>query len=626
MIPPNADAKVERSTAISPENVELAAELDQIRLASDTLYGIIRLVASSPDLERVLEGLVGVLTKATRCHACFVYLRRGDRLRLRAASELYAQLVGQIEFGVDEGLAGWVVRRSRPAFIRENAMEDPRTNHVPQLEEERFQSMVAVPVPARGGPPIGVIVLHTIAPREFDDGTLGLLSHAAPLLAGAIENAQLYDDARRRVAALTALSALSQRIAAVRGREELYRTATEGVRSLLAIDAVRFYQIDVGTRQLELVAADPQPNDLTQVPPVSSSGILLELVRQRGRPDSAANEQLQNAFSLDCSTGKVVAVPVAAGDEHLGVLVGISGIRAVSDEAEELLRAVANQFAVALKQTELIERLTEENIVRELFAALDGGSASDAETRARQARWDMERSHVIVTVQRSRAPAKMPSWDRVSETVEGTLRRLAPGVLCDTSGRQLRALVPLGSGGSALELRAFDEALARLGDSEAVSIGRSEVHSGADAAIEALQEAVDAVKVAWALHEDGGAMSYGELGAYRYLVHLGARESRRDPYLDAVRRIAGYDIRRGSQLLLTLEQYLADRRSATKTARALIVHRNTLRQRLDRIEALSGLDLDDVDLLALELAVKLARLQPEGLARGLRLMTDGGGG
>ena len=69
-----------------------------------------------------------------------------------------------------------------------------------------------------------------------------------------------------------------------------------------------------------------------------------------------------------------------------------------------------------------------------------------------------------------------------------------------------------------------------------------------------------------------------------------------------------HDRRRRSALLDTLEQYLARRRSVVETARALYIHPNTLRQRLGRIERVAGLDLDREDLLSLELAVKLVRL------------------
>ncbi|HEX4806091.1 MAG TPA: GAF domain-containing protein [Conexibacter sp.] len=592
---------------ISGTTGELAAQLDQVRLESDTLYGVIAAIASSPDLDQVLDGIVDVLTKATSCHACFVYLRRGERLRLRAASRVYAHLVGAVEFGAGEGLAGWVMRRNSPAFIRENALEDPRTNYVPELEEERFQSMVAVPIPTRGGEPMGVIVLHTIAPREFDERTLNLLAHAAPLVAGAIENAQLYEDARRRVAALTSLSALSQRIAAVVDRADIYHEATAGVRALLGCDAVRLYEMDGDRRRLELVAADPAP----QAGPAahaSATAVLLELLQQRGRRDERATGRLQEALELDADAAHVLVVPVATGGEHVGVLVA-AGARPLPDEAEELLRAVANQVAVALKKAELIERLTEENIARDLLGALAQGRADDARARARQARFDLDRVHVFVHVLDAPDGGADAPWAERAERVEAALRRLVPGALCDAGADRVRGLLPLAAGGTIGELAALDRALADLGAAGRLAIGRSDPHRGAEDGAAGLREADDAARVCAALAGAGGMRGYRELGAYRYLVHLAGDETPGDPYLDAVRAIAAYDRRRGSQLVMTLEQYLADRRSVTETARALTVHPNTLRQRLDRIETLTGLDLANADLLALELAVKLARLQ-----------------
>jgi GAF domain-containing protein len=553
-------------------DVDLAAQLSRVRLESDTLYDVIGAIASSPDLDRVLDGVVDVLTKATHCHACFVYLRRDGRLRLRAASRVYAHLVGQVEFGDDEGLAGWVVRRNEPAFIRENALEDPRTNFVAELEEERFQSMVAVPIPSRAGSVMGVIVLHTIAPREFDERTLNLLAHAAPLVAGAIENAQLYEDARRRVEALTALSALSQRIAGVEDRAQLYRAASEGVRALLGCDGARLYERDAEHGQLQLVAADP--------------------------PGTAGRT---HAVELRAS--------VAAGEEQLGELVA-EHAGALPTEAAELLRAVANQVAVALKKAELIERLTEESIVRDLFGALEQGHLEDAAGRAQRAHCDLDSAHVYACV--VRAPESDRGEALPAARVEGGLRRLVPGALCDAGGERVRALLPLAAGGSAGELAALDAALARLGEADGVAVGRSDVHRGATEGRGGLREASDAAFVTAALRRRGGALAYRELGAYRYLVPLAGEEAPPDPYLEAVRTLDAYDRRRGSQLVATLEQYLADRRRVTETARALTVHPNTLRQRLERIETLTGLDLASADLLALELAVKLARLRPSG--------------
>ena len=129
----------------------------------------------------------------------------------------------------------------------------------------------------------------------------------------------------------------------------------------------------------------------------------------------------------------------------------------------------------------------------------------------------------------------------------------------------------------------------------------------ADAAA-AYREANDAATIARALLGDGGAIDYSRVGAYRYLVHIGADDAPRDRMRVAVDRLIAYDRRRRTALLDTLERYLSERRSVIESARALYIHPNTLRQRLGRIEELTGLDLNVDDLLSLELAIKLARL------------------
>ena len=118
---------------------------------------------------------------------------------LRAASAPYASLVGEIELLRGEGLAWWAIEHRESAFIRENALDDPRVKYVPELEEERFQSLVAIPILGRRGDPIGAITLDTEAPREFTDSEVVLLVSTASLVAGAIENARLYDEMRLRV-------------------------------------------------------------------------------------------------------------------------------------------------------------------------------------------------------------------------------------------------------------------------------------------------------------------------------------------------------------------------------------------------------------------------------------------
>jgi GAF domain-containing protein len=558
--------------AATRPDTDLAAQLHRVRLESDTLYAIIAAAGSSVDLSRVLDGIVRLLTEATGCHACFVYIRDGDRLRMRAASEVYAHLVGRIELGLDEGLTGWVARHGQPAFIRDNALDDPRMKYVPELEEEHFQSMVAVPVPARSGEVIGVVVLHTVAPREFDEDALNFLAHTASLVAGAIENARLYEEAQRRVDALTSLAGLSQRIVAVASREELYAVVTDGVRGLLACDACQLHLRGSDGGVLELVASAPAE-----------------------APSDAVVER-RAALRDD--------------DDELGALVALSTTgHAGHAEDDELLQAVANQVVLALRKAELIERLTAENLVRDLFEALAAGARDVAEARARAVACDLDRPAVFLHVRPVLDGGGREPWPTVAERVEARLRSLDPGALCDAGREALRALLPLPTGADDDDVARLRASLDQLGAAEGVLIGLSALRRGSDDAGDGMREAADAVQIAAALSPAGGALGYPELGAYRYLVHLPLDAAPRDRLFVAVERLVEYDERRRTHLLPTLEQYLGDRRSVATTARKLFIHTNTLRQRLDRIKKVSGLDLLDEDLLSLELAVKLVHLR-----------------
>jgi GAF domain-containing protein len=584
-----------------------ADALRRARRENDTLYAVIKTVSSSLDLDRVLGGIVDIATDATGCHACFIYFLEGERLTLRAASPRYSRFVGRLELGVDEGLTGWVARTKTPEFIREGAMDDPRMKYVPELEEERFQSMIAVPILAKAGDVIGVVVLHTEAPHEFDDDVLNFLVHTASLVAGAIENAQLYEETQRRVQALTTLTELSQALAAVTLREDLYDAVTRGARELLAADACQIYRLDAEADELTLAGSDPDgmpaPN-----PRPGGAALLLDFMRRAGGRGRSRRRRAARALWPDVDEKALLVAPLVAGDEQLGLLCCFTEGRQFTEEDAELLAAVANQTAVGLKKAELIERLTAENIVKDMFDALAAGSVEAAEAKSNEARCDLSRPHLFLHVERApRASNGAAEWPQRADRLETRLRRLSPRAFFDSRHDRVRVLAPLPTSQPATveRLRAECELLGR---EEGLVIGLSDLDRGAANARRRMREAADAARIGRSLVADGGAVSYEQLGAYRYLVHMELDEAPHDRYRQAVEELIEYDRRRGARLVETLEQFLADRGGVTASARALYVHPNTVRQRIERIERVAGLDLANEDLLSLELALKLARL------------------
>ncbi len=572
-----------------------------LREENRTLYGVIKLVSSSVELGPMLQGIVDLATDATDCHACFIYLLEDRQLTIRAASRVFADAVGRVQLALEEGLTGWVARHRTPEFIREHAMDDPRMKYVPLLQEERFQSMVAVPILARAGDTLGVIVLHTEAPREFTEDALKLLVHIASLVSGAIENAQLYQQERRRVDALTRLAGLGGEVASATDAAQIGRVVAKGTRRLLEAELCQIYRLDSDDGALALLTSDPAT--VSPPPALSTAELLIDALDRNASGPSA------RALWPERDIGDLLVTPMTAGGERLGLLcAGSPAGRKFSEEDSELARAVAQLAAVALKRAELIDRLTSANIVKDLFEALAAGATSFAVAKAAEVRCDLTGPFLMVCAEpageREQAAVE---WREAAEALGRGLSSQHARAAVEAGPGPVRAAIPLGVGRPE-RVEELMRACEELGRETHAAIGVSHMHNVAAEATRAYREALDAATIGRALLREGGAIAYSQLGAYRYLVHIPAEDAPRDRMRAAVDGLIAYDARRSSALLDTLERYLAERRSVIETARALFIHPNTLRQRLARIEELTGVALDSADLLSLELAIKLARL------------------
>ena len=540
-------------------------------VGAETLYAVIGAIADGPDLERVLRAVVDLLVHATACHACFIYLREGDRLRIRAASPIFAHVVGRVSLEMGEGLTGWVARHRTPAFIKEDALRDPRMKYVPELDEERFQSMVAVPLVGRHGDAIGVVVLHTEAPREFGQDVVDLLTHVASLVAGAIDNARLYEATQRRVVALSALSTLSQELASLTSHDALYAVGCDGIRTLLGADSCRLLMFDAHGAPVEAARSPAggggEPEALLHAP---ARGRLTSQLLGAERPIGAVHVSREEPFADD--------------DAHL-------------------LQTATNQLALALRTAKRIERLASENVTRDVLDALERGRPAVAANRAASAGWDP--SHPYVAVVATPFASGMRAWtERVADEVHQRLRGLSNRALIEESTDRVLALLPLSG---MAPLAQFRDELATLGRQLAVCFGLSRTHAALvdDAAV---AEASDAVRVCRSLTPEGGVRTYDELGPYRFLVPLIGAEVPDKVHARALDVLAEYDRRRHAALVDTLDAYLDARGASRATAQTLVIHPNTLRQRLERIEQLTGLRLADEDFLSLQLSLKVHRL------------------
>ncbi len=562
------------------------------------LEEVIQTVSSTLALDRVLDAVVDLLTEATQCHACYVFLADDlGRMELRACSKPYSEYVGKIAIDRGEGFAGWVAEHRQPVFIAQDAASDPRMKLFAEFEEEKYQSLVSVPLIARDSSVLGVVALHAEAPHEYSESDAQFLLTSASLVAGAIENAKLHEETRERVRQLEHLYALAEDIAGAETLDQLLPAIVRRAVPLLRAEACEMYLLEPDGERLRLRAASP-----AQIGPriMSLQDVSVALAVSRTRGSDLRNAALSDTVvSGDGSAAPVLNVPLVVSGELLGLLVvrGPDGYRFTA-EHRDLAATLVAQAALAVKKIQLVERLSERNLAKDFFDDAEAGvEPSVLETRARRLRCDLTQPRVVLMA----APGVDAEGADWAGSLESTLAAAFRGALVERSDTHLRAIIPAAGADRLADLHA-DAAPCAF-------IGVSSPCRGAAALTTGFAEARMAVDGARVVRTKPGVVAYEQLGPYKYLLRLALEPEARDQHRDALRPLLAYDDLHHSQLFRTLEEYLRQRGRVATTAAGLYVHPNTLRQRLARIEQITGLDLEREDALTIEMAMKLLRLE-----------------
>ncbi|HEU0246449.1 MAG TPA: GAF domain-containing protein [Gaiellaceae bacterium] len=181
-----------------------------LRLLTETIAA----VNSSLDLQEVLELVASKVADALGTDACFVYLydERSDELVLRATrGSRVEEMTRTPRMRPGEGITGAAAAERAPVMIPEQAHLDPRFKLFPNLPEDEYQSILAVPILARETLE-GALNVRTREPRVFTEAEIELLVAIASQVAQTIEHAKLYERAQRRVVELEALARISEAV------------------------------------------------------------------------------------------------------------------------------------------------------------------------------------------------------------------------------------------------------------------------------------------------------------------------------------------------------------------------------------------------------------------------------
>ena len=106
-------------------------------------------------------------------------------------------------------------------------------------------------------------------------------------------------------------------------------------------------------------------------------------------------------------------------------------------------------------------------------------------------------------------------------------------------------------------------------------------------------EAKEAMQLGRYFGKEKKYMLFKNMGIYQLLAQINDDKQLLEFVPEGLLRLQAYDIHSNIDLLKTLSAYLANGGNARKTAEQLYVHYKTLQYRLDRIEEIAELDLEN---------------------------------
>ena len=325
----------------------------------------------------------------------------------------------------------------------------------------------------------------------------------------------------------------------------------------------------------------------------------------------------------------LLPLPLIVGTEYVGLMSCYSSkVRSWTDEEQLMLVSIASQAALAIKHLQHVEAdiLTQKNLVRSLFDDLFSNKGGMEESLYRRASFlgcDLTQPHVVVQMEISQVgqvrekimseAERIALYRSISNQLGQRIQLKYPGSLVGERDTKLVSLLRASENLPLHQVVAWlDELVHQMRSQQQVylSVGVGNPCFGVNDYSRGYAEADEALEVGLFLNQEGGTMQFNALGVYRYIYKFARTDTLHDDYQRQISSIAEYDLRKNTHLLETLEAYLECGGNTPKAYNQLNIHRNTMLQRMERLQALSTIDLEEHEhRLPLLVALKVYKLR-----------------
>jgi signal transduction protein with GAF and PtsI domain/anti-sigma regulatory factor (Ser/Thr protein kinase) len=348
---------------------DLELQLQQKTAQLAALREIGRALNAAWELEATLDLITRRTADVMDMDSCSIYLLGddGNNLILKATTGLAAEAIGRAHLRLGEGLTGWAAQSGESVAVAD-AARDPRFKYLPETEETRFQSLLAVPL-VNQGRVIGAMNVQTRIDHEFSADEVELLSLIADLAAGALEKAMLYEGMQRQIAELSALAEVSETITSPRYLDEMLEIVVEMAARIMKAHLCSLMLLDEAAGELVLRATQHLSLAYRTKPPLKVGEGIVGMVAQTGRLLTVLDVRhdvryLYGDVARQEGLCSLLCVPLTVRERTIGVFNCYTAApHRFTDDEVALFSTLANQTALAIENARLV---TNAAVVREM--------------------------------------------------------------------------------------------------------------------------------------------------------------------------------------------------------------------------------------------------------------------
>ena len=355
------EARTAELTAATTKIEKMERAHDDRNAEGEALKRIGEAMGSLFDLEEMLKAVAGVAVQVTGTDSSQVYLFNDahDTLVLRAVTDGSGEVVGKLRLKPGEGITGWVAQHKEAVALGHDAHHDSRFKFVPELSEDKYRSMLSVPLIYRGEV-LGVINVRTVGDHQYTKRQERLLQSIASQISGAVENSRQYRKLEKRASQLSTLSEVSKTITSDLYLEEILQLIVAATADSMSFKICSLMLLDEDKQELVVKATQSKSKEYAKKASVKLGESTAGMALMEGRTITVYDLKHSPEYATPDlarreGVSSLAAIPLLVKNKKIGVLnCYTEKPHHFTDDEISVLSALGNHAAIAIEHAKLL--------------------------------------------------------------------------------------------------------------------------------------------------------------------------------------------------------------------------------------------------------------------------------